>query len=913
MTPIGPAQFEVNYETVTVKRDSLIKFSCSPKGDQPIQIDWFKETYALVPVNTQSTQSQESKYSEFVNYFTNETDRSNDSEQRNVKQRTLNLQSSSINSTQLRSQSSNPFMSNTLGLRSSELIINYADRMDTGNFICLARNSYGKDELTYKLIVQEAPDAPINLNAIAIQANSLRLSWTVPFDGNSPMTHIIVEYRKQQSDNSHIQIEGKSANMRSQREWTRLIVASNKLISSSVESQIYSNHSTGSVISNTLTGATSLSLIIRQLNARTNYQFRVATMNAIGQSSFSIPLSVSTAEEPPNGRAIDVRAEPTSSSSIKILWRAPAQIDDSAPIKGYHVKYRKEEPIMQQSGPISGEHASSRHTGWFHVTSISSNNVSNFNAIGQTYETRSIVGESITSNIPSYEVVLDGLEKSTKYEIRIQPFNSVGIGPAVDTISQTLKFDRPGKPHLKLVAARRHSFELRWSIGDQQPLMGFSLYYKDGYDEWHELQLGVVYQHTIEGLKCGTKYEIYMIAFNLVGRSVPSDVLNVRTEGAAPIAPIDKSKLILPNITHVTLDMTNWKSGGCPITNYMIQYKRLHDSKLSDVNEGPVPFASREIVPITNLMPATWYKLIIVALNDAGSTSAEYLFSTLTTEGEQIGPPLPIEQREFGYSTGTSTASHSVLENLNRFLWTQGGYQDNNNNISKSGGQQDLLVPSICLLFLLLSTLASYIYYNRAAAAKNKSTSHNTTPEQQNLNIEENCLNLNHSIGSNFACLIGEQHGQNDNGISFYNGPSRLATSASFVSGTELLRQQQHQHHQQQQQQMFEANQNRVGLVDEPVYQRLDNLQQYCLAGAHKQHQLACQLNPRSQTLRFNLHHHQSIHEPTKNSNTLHWATNQQGNIYHHELAQSNEPNNIENSSLCINSVAFEHGNNMTD
>ena len=37
--------------------------------------------------------------------------------------------------------------------------------------------------------------------------------------------------------------------------------------------------------------------------------------------------------------------------------------------------------------------------------------------------------------------------------------------------------------------------------------------------------------HTIRGLKCGTKYQVYMLAFNEVGNSDPSESLAFSTEG----------------------------------------------------------------------------------------------------------------------------------------------------------------------------------------------------------------------------------------------------------------------------------------------------------------------------------------------------------------------------------------------
>ncbi|KAG8198705.1 hypothetical protein JTE90_023476 [Oedothorax gibbosus] len=49
-----------------------------------------------------------------------------------------------------------------------------------------------------------------------------------------------------------------------------------------------------------------------------------------------------------------------------------------------------------------------------------------------------------------------------------------------------------------------------------------------------------------------------------------------------------------------------------------------------------------------DLIPGTWYSLLMTARNDAGSTDAEYVFATMTTTGEY--PPRPSEVSDVGGS-----------------------------------------------------------------------------------------------------------------------------------------------------------------------------------------------------------------------------------------------------------------------
>ena len=50
--------------------------------------------------------------------------------------------------------------------------------------------------------------------------------------------------------------------------------------------------------------------------------------------------------------------------------------------------------------------------------------------------------------------------------------------------------------------------------------------------------------HTIENLKCGTKYALSLIAMNKVGRSDPSQVLSVSTTGNGKLSVITVLNII---------------------------------------------------------------------------------------------------------------------------------------------------------------------------------------------------------------------------------------------------------------------------------------------------------------------------------------------------------------------------------
>lgn len=621
---------------------------------------------------------------------------------------------------------------------SSELFINYADRSDTATFVCRAQNEHGKDELTYKLIVQEVPDAPFNIQVLDVDSASLRLAWTWPFDGNLALSHFVVEYRKLWNVAGSERRSGPAAaaalaSQSSSGEWTRMVVSSGGLSGSSAPpatplDDLQRDISLNSSSSASLGQQAVVSL--KQLQPKTQYQIRVAAVNAIGQGQFSAPASVQTLEEAPTLRPSDLRVQPVSSSALKVMWRGPLETSDassSAPIRGYYVSYRLlGGPNNSPAGHQNADEAGRSQLTWLGTTSVGATNSSAYYLTSTGGPQASPTagsggGQPDTRMVANYELLLQQLDKNSRYEVRVQPYNSVGVGPSSETIGQTLKFDRPGQPSLRLVATRRQSFELKWSLSQDQPVMGFSLFYKCEFDDWQEIQLALIYHYVIENLRCGNKYQIYLSAFNVVGRSEPSEVLNVRTEGTVPVAPDSKSLFYRLNISEVVLDMTSWQSGGCPITSFMAQFKRLqHDPSWVVLSTETGGSPSVDKITIPNLQPGTWYKLLLTAMNEAGSTNAEYVFGTLTSDGQQLAP-LSFAEAGAGphLQLYKSSPGGSLLSSLSQLLFAPTG--DNTN------GRQ-LVLPMSCILLLLATSLSSYLYYTKTLATNHRQDGH---PQRQ--------------------------------------------------------------------------------------------------------------------------------------------------------------------------------------
>lgn len=168
----------------------------------------------------------------------------------------------------------------------------------------------------------------------------------------------------------------------------------------------------------------------------------------------------------------------------------------------------------------------------------------------------------------------------------------------------------------------------------RSPLKGFLLSYRREFGDWEELSLNRrVSTHTLEDLQCGTIYQFTLAAFNKIGTGAASKIENARTKGKKPISP-EVYHFIRTNITSVSLDLSAWQDGGCPIQAFTVEFRRLDSMNGNDwiVVSSNVPAKSRYTIP--DLEPATAYNLRITAHNNAGSTIAAYIVKTLTVNGD---------------------------------------------------------------------------------------------------------------------------------------------------------------------------------------------------------------------------------------------------------------------------------------
>lgn len=62
-------------------------------------------------------------------------------------------------------------------------------------------------------------------------------------------------------------------------------------------------------------------------------------------------------------------------------------------------------------------------------------------------------------------------------------------------------------------------------------MTGYILHYKQESNDWKEIRLGAVGFFLHENLRCGTRYQYYLVGFNSAGKGDPSQVVSARTDG----------------------------------------------------------------------------------------------------------------------------------------------------------------------------------------------------------------------------------------------------------------------------------------------------------------------------------------------------------------------------------------------
>ncbi|VEN35147.1 unnamed protein product, partial [Callosobruchus maculatus] len=215
----------------------------------------------------------------------------------------------------------------------------------------------------------------------------------------------------------------------------------------------------------------------------------------------------------------------------------------------------------------------------------------------------------------------------------------------------------PHPPNVQLIATTTDSLtiKLKPHEADAESIHGYTIHYKPEFGDWEKVEVGPsTDKYTIDKLLCGTRYQLYVTAYNSIGTGDSSDNLTPKTRGEKPIIP-SADKFIEVSSNSIILHLNAWSDGGCPMLYFVIEQKKKTSTEWIQVSNNVKPGANFVLL---DLDPAQWYHLRVTAHNNAGFTVAEYEFATLTVTGGTIAPAREIPK-------DNDTTVQIILANLN--------------------------------------------------------------------------------------------------------------------------------------------------------------------------------------------------------------------------------------------------------
>uniref|UniRef100_T1J817 Down syndrome cell adhesion molecule-like protein Dscam2 n=1 Tax=Strigamia maritima TaxID=126957 RepID=T1J817_STRMM len=411
---------------------------------------------------------------------------------------------------------------------------------------------------------------------------------------------------------------------------------------------------------------------IHGLEKYKNYSIYVLAFTRVGDGVRSEPVFCLTKEDVPDAPAA-IKTLIISSSAVLVVWKSPLRTNgiitkyvvfmrnsDSGndEIRKFVVSSNK--TLMYEIGNLKknhqyefwvtastsvGEGASTKA-----ITQIPSSRVPakiaafDETVISQWQESITLDCYSVGNPTPLIEWRLNNVQIQVTKRFEILPTGSLFISQlqnsdaglytcrvqniyASDAVVYTLKVQGPPQPpRITYLKSTFSSIHVQWEVSTDigNPVEGYIVYYKRDFGEWESVQLGSVEEsHSLDDLWCGTRYQLYIVAWNKVGIGEANEIKSIRTQGSAPELPA-KHKLVHENVSSIGLNLSSWENGGCPILYFVVEYQPVnhHEWMLVSNNVKVQQFL------ILDLAPATKYVLRVTAHNSAGSTIGVYEFVT---------------------------------------------------------------------------------------------------------------------------------------------------------------------------------------------------------------------------------------------------------------------------------------------
>lgn len=569
---------------VQAKLGDSVRLDCNASGDQPLQIDWFRES----PVGGGGGGGSSTATNSSSNFLDKH---GNDLYDIHEQPTDFGLSSHM----QIRQ------------LRGDDSLLLYK---------CLARNEFGSSERLIKLIAIGVPRPPLELRVRDVWSRSALISWQPPSSQQQQSTTAAASKELQSGGGliSSTTTSGRISNYTVQY-WRKNPAAGPSAPVASQQQQqqqVKQNHRRDDLV---VDGLHNSALLVNLLPAIT-YEVSVIAHNQVGRSEPSELVNVTTSEEEPSAPPTDVQVEPRGSSTLRVMWKVPPSETLNGKLQGFYVGYRPRffaaasaaaagspsSSVSSATSPLLQQHQQQQQQ---QVQALSANQQQSH----QQQLLQSVIYSFKTADAFEgqifYETFLQNLKHNQEYELTVRAFNKAGSGPDCHVITaRTNSAKLAQAPNLQVQKVTTNSVTLKWtatvfvgrpsaSMQQQQhhqlagqshshsEILRYVLYYQiQGERDWYELTVGrsaagntnqppadsvtasdlqqqpapvdsMLQQivgdelisgeligshssvHTLSNLQPGYVYRVYVAAANDYGIGDPSNVVTLRTDLSA--------------------------------------------------------------------------------------------------------------------------------------------------------------------------------------------------------------------------------------------------------------------------------------------------------------------------------------------------------------------------------------------
>ncbi|KAI1289751.1 Down syndrome cell adhesion molecule-like protein 1 -like protein [Halotydeus destructor] len=430
---VVPAKFETKFAMITGKRGESVKLECPAQGDQPLSVTWMKDNVSF-----------DKRGGDTYEIFDQMLDKG----------------------------------------MNSELILRSVERKDSAIYKCTAKNDFGTDERTIKLVVLETPASPTNLRVKEVWSRSASLVWTAPFTGNSPISKYTIQYWRRQN-------------------------APHRLHEMTVSS-------------------TQTSAIIKDLQPGLSYEVTITAENDVGRGETSESVNFVTGQEEPSAAPVDVTAEARGSSTILVTWKPPPIEHWNGQIKGFYVGYKardSQQPFSYRT--VDAKHSShSAQTYEFFLANLIKGSsyivvVKAYNNAGSGPASHDIVVNLIEADLPTspqlYVLVSDATSVSLRWTMKTVDSSTYPV------TGYSIHYQRDSEHWMEIQVS---------STANLDP----TALPADG-------TIPSTNTYTLKNLEGASRYNIYVTAKNRFGTGDPSNSVTVSTDGRSVQYPAVNANL----------------------------------------------------------------------------------------------------------------------------------------------------------------------------------------------------------------------------------------------------------------------------------------------------------------------------------------------------------------------------------